>query len=267
MKLIEDKFANVSIDMSAAPPVWMDIVYKVEEDMKSIIENLNVLQSLQKKNLLPGFDDLSATEESIENVSRSISQKFHSAQDKIKNITQITRLSSDQEQSLAKNVQTSLATKLQDLTSQFRKSQSNYMKKLQARQGSNQQSHQFDEKSNDIVAIDMGFTDAQIQEINQNDQMINQRDLEIAEIARSINDLALMFRDLNMLVIDQGSILDRIDYNVEQVQVYAKDALKQLEKGQEYQKSARKKLIILFLLVLIICSVALLIFKPRITNK
>ena len=30
-----------------------------------------------------------------------------------------------------------------------------------------------------------------------------------------INDLAEVFKSLNQLVVDQGSILDRIDYNID----------------------------------------------------
>ena len=39
---------------------------------------------------------------------------------------------------------------------------------------------------------------------------------EIVRVAQSINELATLFRELNVLVIEQGSIIDRIDYNIEQ---------------------------------------------------
>ena len=48
---------------------------------------------------------------------------------------------------------------------------------------------------------------------NAND--VDQRNQDIMEIAKSIEDLAIVFKELAVLVIDQGTILDRIDYNME----------------------------------------------------
>ncbi len=46
---------------------------------------------------------------------------------------------------------------------------------------------------------------------------------------RSIQDLNTIFKELATLVIDQGTILDRIDYNMEQVVERVKAGVKELE--------------------------------------
>jgi syntaxin 16 len=37
---------------------------------------------------------------------------------------------------------------------------------------------------------------------------------EINGLVKSINDLAVIFKDISVLVVEQGTILDRIDYNI-----------------------------------------------------
>lgn len=56
-----------------------------------------------------------------------------------------------------------------------------------------------------------------------------QRDAEISSIAQSITDLADMFKDLSSLVIDQGTLLDRVDWNVEQMGTDVKAAVEELK--------------------------------------
>lgn len=50
--------------------------------------------------------------------------------------------------------------------------------------------------------------------------MASDREKEIIQIAQSINDLSSIFNELSVLVIEQGTILDRIDYNVESTLTY-----------------------------------------------
>lgn len=43
------------------------------------------------------------------------------------------------------------------------------------------------------------------------------RNEKIEHLVRSINQLNELFKQMNRLVIEQGTILDRIDFNIEQV--------------------------------------------------
>ncbi len=91
--------------------------------------------------------------------------------------------------------------------------------------------------------------------------MVNQRDEEIVRIAKSIEELAAIFKELAVLVIDQGTILDRIDYNMESAVDQAKEGIKQLEKAEEHQKNSMSVKCIIGLVVLIIILVGVLIWK------
>lgn len=64
--------------------------------------------------------------------------------------------------------------------------------------------------------------------LNTNDVAIAQREREIEDIAQGIIELADIFKELQGMVIDQGTMLDRIDYNIENMFVNVKAADKEL---------------------------------------
>ena len=92
---------------------------------------------------------------------------------------------------------------------------------------------------------------------------IQSRDTEISQIAKSIEELGAIFKELAVLVIDQGTILDRIDYNMEAVVEHTKTGIQQLEKAEKSQKSARPMKCIFCLLATIMILLLILVAKHR----
>lgn len=99
--------------------------------------------------------------------------------------------------------------------------------------------------------------------LNSNDIAISQREREIEDIAQGIIDLADLFRDLQTMVIDQGTLLDRIDYNVENMSSDVKGAAEELKTAEGYQKKTTKRKIIFLLLLIIAAMIILLVIKPK----
>ena len=58
---------------------------------------------------------------------------------------------------------------------------------------------------------------------------LRRRDRELTEIAKSIASLAELFKDLSALVIDQGTLLDSVEYNIEQTAVQMEEAVRELD--------------------------------------
>jgi len=97
-------------------------------------------------------------------------------------------------------------------------------------------------------------------ELQEMEQMAMDRDVEIQNLVKSVNDLAVIFKELSVLVIDQGNILDRIDYNIEQALNHSKKAKVHLVKSEDHQKS-RIKTCLFCLIGSIIIMIILLIIK------
>ena len=84
---------------------------------------------------------------------------------------------------------------------------------------------------------------------------------EIIKVASSINELASLFRELNVLVIEQGTILDRIDYNVEQTVERVKHGVNDLNEAEKTSKKAVTLKCILALIVVAAILIVTLIIK------
>ncbi|CAG8646057.1 16030_t:CDS:2, partial [Dentiscutata heterogama] len=218
------------IELSVLPPNWVDIVEEVDDDISQIKSLIPTLESLHRKHALPGFDDRTEEEREIERLSSEITKLFKQCQQKIRRIADESRIAaSNQEETMSKNIQISLATKLQDLSTNFRKQQSAYMKKLK---GVKVRSTGFFPIENDESDEEQGFgfTNEQLALVESSEATISQREHEINEIAKSIQTIAEIFNELQALVIDQGTLLDRIDYNVEQMVTNVKGATRELDR-------------------------------------
>lgn len=93
----------------------------------------------------------------------------------------------------------------------------------------------------------------------ENTTMIAEREQEVNKIVRSIADLNEIFKDLATMVHEQGTVIDRIDYNIELTQVQVHEGYKQLQKAERYQRKNRKMHCIFILAVVLIVLVVLLI--------
>jgi syntaxin 16 len=107
------------------------------------------------------------------------------------------------------------------------------------------------------------FTSQQMAVVDDLTAAVQSRDHEIVAIAQSIEELATIFKELAVLVIDQGTIFDRIDYNMEAVVEHTKTGIKQLEKAEKHQKSARPLRCIICLSITIFVLLTILVLKHR----
>lgn len=94
----------------------------------------------------------------------------------------------------------------------------------------------------------------------ENSKMAEHREKEVMKIVQSIADLHDIFKDLGQMVHEQGTVLDRIDFNVEQTQTRVTEGYKQLQRAEMYQRKNRKMHCILILATMTLFMMILLIF-------
>ena len=258
-RLLDVESGPKTMEMTHLPPQWIEAAESAREDIKLIKEKLLHLEKAQSKRLLRVFSEEKAPDREVERISSEISSLVKRCEPAIHQVkTRGAASSSATDRELRHNMQRNLATQLQQLSQQFRQSQKDYLNDIRKRQKGGLE----DVSSRMDVDFD-GFSEAQLQDLQEMEQSANFRNEEINKIASSISDLHTIFKELAVLVIDQGSILDRIDYNIEQVVHQSADANKELRKAEESQKSNRAMKCIYFLVIINLVLILILILKAR----
>lgn len=124
---------DAAIEMDLLPPRWADVADEVAELLAAIAAQSQELERLHQKHVLPGFNDdeaKRAEEGEIERLTQQITRGFHDCHRCIKRIEQMARDGpmSRADETMAKNIQISLATRVQEASAGFRKKQSAYLK-------------------------------------------------------------------------------------------------------------------------------------------
>ncbi|RDB16784.1 t-SNARE affecting a late Golgi compartment protein 2 [Hypsizygus marmoreus] len=278
------------------PPQWVDFAEQVEFILVDTKAKITALDKLHAKHVLPGFSDRTHEEREINALTTDITRDFRQCQSLIQKIGLPTHAfpppqdaSQHSEALAAKNVQRGLAVKVQDLSAAFRKKQRVYMEKLQGHAIKNQDlliasgaislkgSEGMSAVDDDIAAAthtqsqSLSLSQSQTQTLlspNTYDQdTITSRTHSLNELAKSISGLAELFKDLSTLIIDQGTLLDSVEYNIEQTAVSVGEAVVVLREAKGYQGRTGRRRCMLLLFLMVLALVVVLVVKLRARGK
>ena len=205
---------------------------------------MTLLENLQQKRIASPFAS------NTEAADRKIKTLADSTFSIIKNIdSQIKELKShkgnEEDNKIRTNIITNLSGKLKDASLRYKKKHEAYLNKV---------------KPSDLLGIEnveISLDGEEIEKLETN----NYKTEEINSLVQNIIDLADIFKELNTLVVMQGTIFDRIDYNLQVALENTKNANQQLVKAQNHQKCTRAAGCIMLLIGIIMFLVLILGLK------
>ncbi|XP_021742636.1 syntaxin-41-like isoform X1 [Chenopodium quinoa] len=244
------------------PSAWVDVSEDVASNVQCARSKMAELTKAHAKALMPSFGDGKEDQRRIESLTNEITNLIRKSE---KSLHRLSAGGPTKDSNVRKNVQRSFATDLQSLSMELRKKQSAYLKRLQKQK-----------EVNGDLEINMNGSRSQVEDADLDDQEINEhqlarirkseaftveREREIQQVAESVNELAQIMKDLSVLVIDQGTIVDRVDYNIQNVAATVQEGLKQLQKADRNQKHGGIVKCATILIIMCFVMLVLLVLK------
>ena len=225
------------------------------------------MQEKQQQRLIPKFDDQENKKlnKSIKEISTEMTQELKQCQNILKEIiddkedlndvNNFSELNVTNAQ-IKQNMKQNLITKLNDFTKKFKLNQELYNNKFQdfvideemANKSFSIRKNE-EKNSNDFLST------------QENNDQLQRRDKDLTNLLKSVNELAQIFKDMQTLVMEQGTILDRIDYNIDIASNNISKGKKNITKADKHMKNNCFRNVIIILIVIIFIEALLLVLK------
>ena len=225
------------------------------------------MQNEQQKRLVVNFDDneINKLNKNITKIIITISSQLRTGEKLIKAFSK-QNIDINNNNSILHNIklnmQQSLFNKLSEFTRKFKINQEIHKQKYKELIGEEDPTFQI--KTSTIIDTNNNDTNNTVDNfLMTNDTNLNliKRNNDLDNLLNSVNDLAEIYKDMQTLVMEQGTILDRIDYNIDVASTNVSSGKKNIEKAEKYQKNNCFRNVIIILIICIFIEGLLIIFK------
>ena len=273
-----------NIPLKPIIPSIFDIAKDLDVLLKVIEKNVEDLNSMYKKLIIGDKFSKKKIEQDIEELNYQILRKFEQCYVLVKKFDYLSKnyhklelnyTNSDLE--ILINYKKNYANKIQESSLKFRNLQNNYMKFLKDDDDEFNEDDLLlsdlppDEKpeldSNTNTYQQQQQQQQQQQVVNGDSQYLRQRERDISKLAHGILEILTIFKEMESMVIEQGTMLDRIDYNLTTTVQELKSADKELIKAHHYQKRTTKCKIIFFLSLCVFALLMIVMLRPGGSTK
>ena len=201
---------------------------------------------------MPKFDEEEnkTLNKSINSTVSEITDKIHECENSITALS-LEKTNDDMQAQLKDNMKLYLMTQFSEFTRHFKYNQEIYIRKYNELGGG----EDLDRKDNNEIQNENYLL--KTEKVNH----LKRRDTELGELLNSMNNLTSTFRDLKNLVMEQGTVLDRIDYNIDISALNTAKGKQHLMKASELQKKSCFRNAMLTLVFIIFIESVILIMK------
>lgn len=215
---------------------WMSFHEALMKNVSDIQTCLKLLDAAQTKHLLPGFGETEQfqLEGDVEENTRRVTSLLQGCEKLVRMLYSEHRHYPRLEGLLRRNMQKRFAMQVQERSTSFREKQENYLRHRRGQNEALNAETRFGKRNKLRNGQDerMGFghqivaTQTMSGDFAQNS--VVERVAEIDKISKSVVEMTTIVKDIGALVIDQGTLLDRVDYNICETQVNTGRAVREL---------------------------------------
>ena len=226
------------------------------------------MQEKQQQRLIPKFDDQENKKlnKIIKEISTEMTKELKESQDILKEIINDKNEEDDEinlyeinNKQIKQNMKQNIINKLSEFTKKFKLNQELYNNKFQDLVIDEEMANKSFSIRKDDIQDNKGTND--FLSTQENNIQLRQRDEDLTNLLKSVNELASIFKDMQTLVMEQGTILDRIDYNIDIASSNITSGKKSISKADKHLKNNCFRNVIIILIVIIFIEALLFIFK------
>lgn len=232
---------EIELQAAGRGPTWVENVATTKQLLRTLEGSCQALQAAQEARLAKIYNGNEVTT-SVDEATMNCQRQIQQCEGLIRAIKSYEP-ESPKEAKIQANVVRDLALRTQVASSKLRNAQRHYLEQLQQRSGLD------DDVAGD--EDDPGFSERQLTEVERAEVVVAFRAREIEKVANSMQQLNGVFKELASLVIDAGTVLDRIDYNLERVADHTSSAVVELGEAERAVRS-RRPLVCIAILVAVL---------------
>ena len=209
------------------------------------------MEKLQERRVVPKFDEEEnkLLNKNIKNTVSYITSQIHQCENAISSLS-FLKTNCEIQKQIKDNIKLYLTSKFNNFARHFKYNQELYIRKYKELGGEDLDKIYKNQPNNDNYLLKTEKIDN-----------LKSRDSDLNQLLESMNNLTSTFKDLKNLVVEQGTILDRIDYNIDTAKDNTAKGKQHLINAENLQKNNCFRNVMLMLFLLIFFEGILMIFK------